>query len=554
MAAHRPKLRIGLLVPTPIASRHVAELLQWAAGSEGLAFEALIVASAALPGEPAAPARRALGERLRALVFRAVIRCEQRLLDLARKTDWRIERRALAPLLPQRVDVAFAPRRTGDHGPFDDADVARISALGLDLLIAVDLPRIAGAMLSAARLGVLEVVDAVDPRADPADLGREAFHEARTRADSTPFGVRLAQPSAAGDAWLARGACATAPAYLLNRAGVVRKTFAVLRLVLERAARDGALPAATVEARNDPGARLPGARESIGYLAAWLGRMAVKAALRRLKFEHRWHVSYARAGWQDLDPRTTHPLPWLRGRFLADPFVIEREGRTCLFVEDYVYRTGLGHITVFELAADGMRELGICLQEPFHLSFPYLFEYEGQLYMCPETYQARQVRVYRCDEFPLRWSLASVAMPDIDAADPMLFARDGRWWLLLNRDYAGDGDYGWALDLYSGDSPLGSQWTPHPRNPVSIDSICARNGGMLVDGMRRYRCAQRQGYDVYGRGLSIREIEELSAERYRERLVRTIEPDFRTGLIGVHHMHSTGRVTVIDHQSWSYIG
>ena len=36
-----------------------------------------------------------------------------------------------------------------------------------------------------------------------------------------------------------------------------------------------------------------------------------------------------------------------------------------------------------------------------------------------------------------------------------------------------------------------------------------------------------------------------------ERVVASLEPDFRPGLIGAHHMTTTGRVTAVDHTSWA---
>jgi hypothetical protein len=553
MTGQRAALRIALMVPAQVASRHVAALLEWAVGRDDLDINHLIIAGPGARSDAAIERRALRAERLRRQVFAAVIGLERRVLGLRSKTTWRVDRCSLATLVAHRVDVATSVPRTGGPASIDAADVERIERLELDLIICVGMPRLGGSIVRAARLGVIGVIDAADPDADPDGTALEGFWEVLTRAESTRFGVRLLRDATA-DACIARGACMTERAYLLNRASVVRKTFAQLRSVLARAARDGALPAASDVAPDDAGARLPGVGASLRYLVALLGGMAGRAVLRRLKIEQRWNVSYVYADWRNVDLRRARTMPWMRGRYLADPFVLERDGRTFLFVEDFVYRTGRGHISVFELLADGPRELGICLQEPFHLSFPFLFEFEGNLYMCPETNEAREVRVYRCDEFPLRWSLAAVLMHEIVAADPVLFERDGRWWLLLNRDYAADGDLCWALDIYSADSPLSNKWIPHPLNPVCTDSLCARNGGFLVEGTRRFRPAQRQGFNLYGLGLSIFEIELIAADDYRERQLRVIKPDFRPGLIGVHHMTSTGHLTVVDHLSWSYIG
>ena len=553
MTERRGALRVALLVPVPAASRHVVALLEWAADRSDIDISHIVVASVSTRVAVSENGRQRLAERLRRWIFAMVVGFERRVLGLRSKATWRVERCSLAPLVANRIDVTISMPTDGASGRVAATDVLRIKSLEFDLIVCIGAPRLGGDILGAARLGMIGVIDALDPETNFKGAELEGFWEVVARSESTRFGVFLRQDGAT-DVYIACGACQTADMYLLNRASMVRKTFAQLKVVLDNTARDGALPAAKQDAPNDTNRSLPGVRTSLHYLVSWFGRMAIRALLRRLKFEERWNVSYVKGNWRTVDLCEARALPWLHGRFLADPFVIERDGRTFLFVEDFVYRVGRGHITVFELRIDGPQELGVCLQEPFHLSFPYLFEFEGKLYMCPETNEAHQVRVYCCEEFPLRWRLAAVIMDQIDAADPMLFERDGRWWLLLNRDYAGDGDFCWALDLYSADSPLSTNWTPHRHNPICTDSARARNGGFLVEGEHSFRAGQRQGFDLYGAGLSVFEMEVVSPNDYCERLVRVIKADFHSGLVGAHHLNSTGSVTVVDHLSWSYIG
>ncbi|MFP3741344.1 hypothetical protein SB860_41590, partial [Burkholderia sp. SIMBA_019] len=73
------------------------------------------------------------------------------------------------------------------------------------------------------------------------------------------------------------------------------------------------------------------------------------------------------------------------GRFWADPFLwTGPDGRVVCFVEDYRYATGRAHISALEIVGHRAVDLGAVIVEPYHMSFPYLFAYEGALYMCPE--------------------------------------------------------------------------------------------------------------------------------------------------------------------------
>ena len=66
----------------------------------------------------------------------------------------------------------------------------------------------------------------------------------------------------------------------------------------------------------------------------------------------------------------------------------------------------------------------------------------------------------------------------------------------------------------------------------------------LGDG-RLVRCAQKGG-PVYGSGLQLMQVDELTAETYLEHLVEEIGPHWRRGATGVHHLHQLDDVAVLD--------
>ena len=52
-----------------------------------------------------------------------------------------------------------------------------------------------------------------------------------------------------------------------------------------------------------------------------------------------------------------------KNRFLADPFVIYRNGSHYCFVEDFSYAENKGCISVYEISHDGYQELGVALKK-----------------------------------------------------------------------------------------------------------------------------------------------------------------------------------------------
>jgi hypothetical protein len=272
-----------------------------------------------------------------------------------------------------------------------------------------------------------------------------------------------------------------------------------------------------------------------------------------LSIRERWGISYTHSHWRNAVLWRSINIKNPRGRFLADPFLYRHNNKAHCFVEDFVFKENKGRISVFELGQTHAKELGVCLNEPFHLSFPFLFKYKDELYMCPETCGSRQIRVYRCQEFPLKWELASILMDNVMAADTMLFESRGKWWMLTNIDESCIGDLCSELYLFSSDSPLDENWIPHPNNPILVDSEKARNAGLLIENNRIFRAAQKQGFDRYGESLSIFEITQLTPDAYSEIHVTDILPQFKRGLKGTHHISSSANLTVFDHVSDEYV-
>ena len=115
--------------------------------------------------------------------------------------------------------------------------------------------------------------------------------------------------------------------------------------------------------------------------------------------------------------------------FVADPFMVRRGGVWNLFFEVLNQATDRGEIGL-ATSSDGFSWTyqQIVIAESFHLSYPYVFEWQGETYMLPETLGAQAVRLYRAETFPARWSCVA-SLVEGSCADPSIFRRDDKWWL-----------------------------------------------------------------------------------------------------------------------------
>ena len=298
-----------------------------------------------------------------------------------------------------------------------------------------------------------------------------------------------------------------------------------------------------------------GRRRASGNLAvaSWLARYGCRAIGNRLFRRDRvlhWRMAlrasetplYASAGADAL-----HGFRWIdspRGHFWADPFLQVRGAQTWLFFEDFDYALGRAGLRATPIAADGsLGEAVPVLTRPYHLSYPHVFEAEGETFMVPETSDAGVVELLRATEFPLRWERVSTLLR-LRAVDSTVFRHADRWWMLTSpMSVSGHA----PVTLLYGAAALTGPWRLHPASPISSDVRVARCAGAIIDcgGGRLLRPGQDCA-GTYGRALVFNDIRRLDAAGYEETPIMRIGADAASGLSGVHTYNRAGRWEVID--------
>jgi hypothetical protein len=258
----------------------------------------------------------------------------------------------------------------------------------------------------------------------------------------------------------------------------------------------------------------------------------------------------AREAWCAPDPAGLTPLYPPEECFWADPFAWSEAGRRFVFVEEYPFHTRRGRISVLELGGD-LAPLGPAvpvLDEDRHLSYPYLFRFDGDLYMVPESAASQRVDLYRCVSFPERWRLVRPLLDGIQAADATLFEHEGRWWLLCSARL-GKARFNDSLFAFFADSPLSDRWTPHAVNPVLRDFDGARPGGRIfVDPQDRLLRPAQVSVPRYGYGLTIKEVLELTPKHFRERRIWCATGQASGDWYAMHHLDWHQGLMVMDAQ------
>lgn len=306
----------------------------------------------------------------------------------------------------------------------------------------------------------------------------------------------------------------------------------------------------------------PGPVLTTPRLAVMTGRMLVQAIVTRL-YRLCFRTPHWRIGWRRLDGpglidlRALPPVRWHHladdgRRFYADPFPIVHQGETWLFVEDFVHAIGKGVVSAVRFGPEGpVGRPEPVLEEPHHLSYPFMFEREGAVWMIPESGGAGTIDLYRANRFPGGWEKVATLVSGIVASDATLVEEGGRWWMFVTvRDGPpgaplGSGSHSDALHLWSAPDFRGP-WTPHPRNPVLIDIASARPGGAIVRRGGTLIRPVQDGTRGYGHGLALARIDRLDDEAYAQ----TVETVFRPGPAWpgtrLHTLNSAGGLEFID--------
>lgn len=249
-----------------------------------------------------------------------------------------------------------------------------------------------------------------------------------------------------------------------------------------------------------------------------------------------------------LEDAKVHWLPALPGlQFDADPIAIWRDGKLYLYVETYDYRTRHGTIDVLTLDGE-FRVINRrpALREPWHLSYPFLIESDGELYMLPEAHRSGHLTLYRCVRFPDKWEPAARLALDVVPIDATPVWHDGRWWLFYTPATT-RADKVSALHLAYADR-LEGPWTPHPGNPVLYDPSCARPGGTPVVQDGKLVFPMQDCRNSYGGGIRPLRIKTLSPSEFEAEpgVCLTIPASFSPYSDGLHTLSAAGPITFID--------
>ncbi|MFK8077297.1 MAG: hypothetical protein AB8B84_11975 [Granulosicoccus sp.] len=437
--------------------------------------------------------------------------------------------------------------KSGLYLDMTEEDLSIIDSCELDCIVRCGTGILKGRILDITRFGVISFHHG-DNRTNRG--GPSGFWEVFHGEPSSGFVIQKLTPELDGGDVLVRGNVMTANVWLANNAQLLAKSNIFMMQLLVNIAENNKLPSLE-------GVRLHGfglyKLDSSLVLMQYILKVIVPKAMSSLisKFRSpkktRWSVAYCyhddfrQSLWRYKDIKNP------KGRLLADPFVVENNGDNFIFVEDLFFHDHKGRISVLKVDRDDYEFMGVVLEEDFHLSYPFVFKDGGDIYMIPETSQNSDIRLYKSIEFPLRWEFEKQLMTDVGAADTMVFKIDNLWFMLTNICSANVKDYQSELHIFYSEDFKSDEWKPiETGNPVIFDPLRGRNGGFFRHNGKLYRVNQVHGQAHYGKNFRVNEIEVLTKEKYAEKEVSIVQPNFKKSTVSTHHFSANEKVAAVD--------
>lgn len=472
---------------------------------------------------------------------------QSRLFPMAAIPAYRIK--PLSECLPGAPRIECAAIRKGKWSEyFSPADVARIREYQLDFVLKFGYGIIRGGIFSVARYGVWSYHHGNEEkyRGGPPAFWEIYHRDPVTGAllqrinDTLDGGIVLKKISVPTESL---SLAANLQRILESSAHMVR--WVCLDLLHGNAQYLDAAPSKTqapvYRAPNDPQML----RFWFRLAANWLG---YKLANQRVD---RWNVGLVRATPEeflksDFQPRVEWSAYNEKDQMIADPCLMHGTDGPRILCEEFDFLSEKGRIIEIRPASDGSLSMGAAaIEEDVHMSYPYVFEHQGETYCIPESADRGDAVLYRLDRGTGRWLRDTVLLEGVGALDTTVFQAHGAWWLMHSQVPKSDAGP-WSLYLRRADD-LRGPWVPHAGNPVKTDVGSSRPAGRPFwhEGAL-YRPAQDCGVS-YGGALVINRVDSLSLEEFREVTVRRLAPDASWPYPdGIHTLNGLNGVCVID--------
>jgi len=243
-----------------------------------------------------------------------------------------------------------------------------------------------------------------------------------------------------------------------------------------------------------------------------------------------WNIGLVNASGAELRALVSEgrlgPTQWcprvslLRSR--ADPFVWPLAGGHRVVYEEIDHRSKLGHVRSLSLQRFARWQRSrVEIVQPFHLSYPFIFQHDDVWYCVPESARSGGVDLYAWHPSE-GWKVEQRLIDNIGILDATLFRYDDIWYLFGTT--RGSADAYDKLRIWWSNN-LKGEWQLHARDPAKVDLRSARSAGPFFQVSGRWYRPAQDCATGYGSAVSINRLDVLTPSEFAETTVSRVQPD-----------------------------
>lgn len=276
-------------------------------------------------------------------------------------------------------------------------------------------------------------------------------------------------------------------------------------------------------------------------------------------FFQQWTIGITRGSLKDIIKNKSFDpdISWFpvksKNIFRADPFLFKSgEGKYHILYEEYAFKDKYGIISMTEIDRNFRQsDHKILLDTNSHLSYPFIYTENNQVYVFPESAQSGKLSCYEYDPANkcLKFLKEIIELPLLDST---ILRYNNIYWLFATLKGKDEDN---KLVIFFSNNLLGP-YTPHPKNPVKTGLEGSRPAGnFIVIDDEIYRPAQNSKY-TYGGGITINKIIQLNEMDYREEFYMPVNLSRNnrnnTGMHAIHTINTIDDIIVVDGTKWRF--
>lgn len=449
--------------------------------------------------------------------------------------------------LDQVPVISLKPITKGYRDYFTEDIVSPLRVYDMDVLLRYEFGIISGDLLSLPRYGIWSFHhgDNAINRGGPA-----GFWEAHNKEAYVGATLQKLSESLDGGYVIDKMYYHISPSYYLNNKDVRLASIEILIKNL-RLLSLGKFEVQLSKVYYNPLYKAPDMKNVMMYLMffySWIFSKVLQRLSSGLRNRDKWNLFLGTGQFENAVLYKSTRIEPPKNEFWADPFLFKKKDEIWVFFENYDYQMAKGKISCGLFKDGRLSEIKDVLETDYHLSYPSLFVHDNSIYMIPESNEVRNLQIWKCIEFPLKWKLEKTLFEGEIISDAQYFEdNQGNRWLFLNKRHYPEVKTV-ELWIYKFKGEGFNELESHSLNPVSYNCRNSRNAGPIYynkDGAL-IRPSQDHSFGQYGSRLVLNKIIELSMESYNEIEINRIEPNFIHKLNGIHHLHQIEDRFVFD--------